>query len=469
MKLTGVFGRLITANFILLIFLSLFMTYILQKTEKLNLILHQITSVELPLIEKTDRLMNAVVGIEEFRDKYLIAEDEDFLHQYENYKISAALLLNDIDSLIAIEKRNVFDSLSSSFAEYISLNTLFLEKQEGIEKPSPETVTSNISALRKLAAAERGKGLKLSEKLSREVNEAAIAVGFAGVVLIILLAFLNTRNIVLPIKKLRKSTHLVAGGLYPEDISSDGPYEIRQLADDFSVMVRRLKENDELRSEFIGNVSHELRTPLTSIKEASEMLKEDYFRDDRRSSENLLYIINSESERMINSVNNILEITRLDMAKSAYDFESADIGKIAASAIAKTAPIAERRKIDISSEIQKGIKVAADTEKLSVVFANLIGNALKYSPENTRIRITAENKDGFICVCVSDQGIGVSEDELTLIFERYRRGSNRTPEYKGTGLGLAICSRIIEKHGGEIWAESSGGEGSRFYFTLRCA
>ncbi|ADD68388.1 integral membrane sensor signal transduction histidine kinase [Denitrovibrio acetiphilus DSM 12809] len=472
MKRTGVFGRLIVANLILLIFLSIFITYIFNKTQKLNSLLRQITSIELPIIENTDKLRNTVSGLAGFREKYLISMDSDFLSRYTDYTEASDRLVNDIRTLINDNtKLKAFESLQTAYTEYITDSEFYLlNRSKETIQPDIQPVADAIAGLRDIAMKERSNSLKISGILSEQVKVAAFIFIFSGFILIVLLAFLNTRNIVIPIKKLRGNTHLVAKGSYPDNINSDGPYEISQLAEDFSVMVHRLKENDELRSEFIGNVSHELRTPLTSIREASEMLKEEYFRGDKETSNNLLNIISSESDRMINSVNNILEITRLDMAKEYYDFEQTDIGKIAHSAIEKTAPIAERRNITVTSLISKGeVQALVDVEKIAVVFVNLLGNALKYSDQNTHVTISADRCGEFLCVCVKDEGIGISQDELSKIFERYRLGSNRSTEYKGTGLGLAICKKIIERHGGEIWAESSKGEGTRFYFTLRYA
>jgi len=472
MKLKGIFGRLFISNFIILIFLSLFMTYIFTKTQKLNALLHQVTAVELPMIEKADRLYNLISEIGEFRDKYRISYDSDFLDRYKQYSGDASALLTDMWLLISErEKEEAFNALKQSYSQFMSANTAYLwNMSEDAVPPSADELTKAVSVLRDIAMHQRSESLRISGVLSEEVTAGVFIFIITGIALILAIAYFNTRNIVIPLNKLSGETHRVIEGTYPEAIEADGPYEIKKLAEDFGVMLCRLKENDELKGEFIGNVSHELRTPLTSIREASEMLKENYFQKDRISSEKLLNIISGESQRMINSVNNILEMTRLDMSEVSYQCEKADMGRMIQSAVMKSEPIAGKRHIKIVSHVPVDkVFAVADIEKISVVLINLIGNALKYSYEGGVINIYAKESGSFLRFCVEDNGVGISADELSIIFERYRQGSNKTSEYKGSGLGLAICTKILEKHGGKIWAESSEGNGSRFFFTLQSA
>ncbi len=469
MKLNGIFARLIVMNFILLIFLSIFMSVIFMKIQKLNRLMERVTLVEIPVIERTDRLSGLILRQIEFREKYLISMDTDFLRQYEQFGGSFRAVLKELDAIISSgSKKEALDRLKSAYAAFSSEeSTYMLGGGQEEQMPSVNGVSSALEHLRGIAAQKREKGLRTSGKLVEQVRTEAFVFIVTGGVFIVFLAFLNTKSIAAPIRKLSENTRKVTDGYYPEIVSGGGPAEVRQLSEDFGVMVHRLKESDELRTEFIGNVSHELRTPLTSIREASAMLKEGYFQDDRESSLRLLNIIETESNRMINSVNNILEITRLDLAQDTYEIVKTDINSIAASSVEKTAPIAARRGISVFNGIERQTNVFADAEKLALVFDNLLGNALKYSGDGSQVEISVIHSGGFVTVCVADSGVGVDEAELSLIFERYRLGSNRSSEYKGSGLGLAICRKIIEKHGGTIWAESKKGCGSRFCFTLR--
>ncbi|WP_303851078.1 HAMP domain-containing sensor histidine kinase [Seleniivibrio woodruffii] len=469
MKLNGIFARLIAMNFILLAFLSIFMSVIFMKIQKLNGLMERVTLVEIPVIERADRLSGIILRQIEFREKYLISMDTDFLRQYEQYGGSFRSVLKELDAIISGgSKKEALERLKTAYASFSAEeSTYMLGGGQEEHMPSVNGVSSALEHLRGIAAQKREKGLRTSGKLVEQVRTEAFAFIVTGGVLIVLLALTNTKSIAVPIRKLSESTRKVTDGSYPEMVCHGGPSEVRRLSEDFGVMVRRLKESDELRTEFIGNVSHELRTPLTSIREASAMLKEGYFHDDRESSLRLLNIIETESNRMINSVNNILEITRLDLAQDTYEIIKTDINRIVVSSIEKTAPIAARRGITVVNTIEPDLTAFADAEKLSLVFDNLIGNALKYSGAGTQVKISATCSGGVVTVCVADSGAGVDEAELSLIFERYRLGSNRSSEYKGSGLGLAICRKIIEKHGGSIWVKSEKGCGSRFCFTLR--
>lgn len=226
-------------------------------------------------------------------------------------------------------------------------------------------------------------------------------------------------------------------------------------------------ELDKSRREFVANVSHELRTPLTSIKGACETVMDDpdMPEDTRRY---FLDMALTESDRMTRIVSDLLVLSRLDNKRTQWKVESFDICRSISRLIeVMRVDIEARRHTVTFTPIGEIPPLTADKERIEQVLINLISNAVKYTPEGGRIDIAASCAEEKITVRVSDNGIGVPEEDLAHIFERfYRVEKSRTSETGGTGLGLAIARELIEAHGGTIRLESKLGEGSTVTVTL---
>jgi two-component system sensor histidine kinase GlrK len=476
MKFTGIFGRLAITNIILLIFISIFLVYVFHKTEQIQTMLHEVTAVNLPIISDTVSLNESVQRINEFRLKYILTGDEDFLEAYKSYRNQADETLRQLHSIVAGE--NKLKSLKEVSSGYERFKTIS-DSQIELHRVNPEHVSSiintvsmklesDIQVLREIADKERQSILRRSGRMvdrlqSRSIIFMVLCMVAAGAV-----AFFNTRTIAVPLMKLGEKTNEIAAGRFPEKFSFNAPDEIKKLAADFNIMITRLKEGREQKEEFVSNVSHELKTPLSSIKEAALMLKEDVIKNDPESSQKLLEIIEAETERLIGSVHSIIEISKLDINDAPYDIRKCDMKSVINDIVSKTAPIARSKKIAVIVDIDEKLpSAAADPEIIGLTVENIISNALKYTPEKGEIVISAvETDERMMLISVKDNGRGIDEDELSHIFERYRRGRNQSGGIKGTGLGLAIAKKIVARHGGDIWVKSKTGEGSEFLFTL---
>ena len=220
------------------------------------------------------------------------------------------------------------------------------------------------------------------------------------------------------------------------------------------------------RREFVANVSHELRTPLTTMRSYLEALAEGAWQD-RDIAPQFLDVTQNETERMIRLVNDLLQLSKMDSKDYRFNKDWVDF-------------ILFFDKIIDRFEMTKGINVTfnrflpkkamfveIDQDKITQVLDNIISNALKYSPEGGTITFTVKEKEGFIEISVSDQGLGIPKDNLEKIFERfYRVDKARTRQMGGTGLGLAIAKEMISAHGGDVWAKSKEGKGTTIVFTL---
>ncbi|MBU8730779.1 MULTISPECIES: cell wall metabolism sensor histidine kinase WalK [Cytobacillus] len=223
---------------------------------------------------------------------------------------------------------------------------------------------------------------------------------------------------------------------------------------------------DMERREFVANVSHELRTPLTTMRSYLEALADGAWRDEEIAP-NFLDVTQNETERMIRLVNDLLQLSKMDskdyrLTKDWTDFIFFYNRIIDRFEMTKQQNVTFERKLPDHSAF-----VEIDEDKLTQVLDNIISNALKYSPEGGKVTFSIEEKDEFIIVSVSDQGVGIPKENIDQIFERfYRVDKARTRKLGGTGLGLAIAKEMVEAHGGKIWAASTEGKGTTISFSL---
>jgi two-component system sensor histidine kinase GlrK len=261
----------------------------------------------------------------------------------------------------------------------------------------------------------------------------------------------------------------VAGGKFGEPLKISSPPEIKELADTFNMMCERLKELDQMKIDYISHLSHELRTPLTVIKEASSMLKEGVFSKAPEKQEDLFVLIKAECERLILSVNRILDFSRMEAGKMFFSFQKASLRPIIEKNILKLSPLTQKKKMDITLEIPEDIpSLRMDRERIEEVFENLLSNALKFTMEGGKITVSVKNnnENNTVEISVSDNGRGIPEDGLMQVFDKFKRVDDKRGAIRGTGMGLAIVRHIINAHGGHIWVKSKVGEGSIFTFSL---
>nr|WP_300004166.1 ATP-binding protein [Tissierella sp.] len=234
--------------------------------------------------------------------------------------------------------------------------------------------------------------------------------------------------------------------------------------------VTRFKEVDQLKSEFVSTVSHEFRTPLTSIAMSVGLLLDKIPGEINEDQKELIEAIKEDSDRLINLVTELLDLSRIESGKIQMNIISNDIKEIVSSTVKHFKLQAEMKNATIDIDIKENMaKVKADYNKISWVLTNLIGNALRYikSDGTGKITVKAMQTADKMLISVEDNGKGIPEEYKRKIFEKFIQIRDEHGENNGsTGLGLAISKEIVISHGGEIWVNSKVGEGSTFYFTL---
>lgn len=232
------------------------------------------------------------------------------------------------------------------------------------------------------------------------------------------------------------------------------------LADDRTEITR----TEEIRNDFVANVSHELKTPVGAISLLAEALESSA--DDEQAVRRFAKRMHKESGRLAALVQDIIELSRLQGASVSQEGGAVDMNAVIAEAVDRSQLPAESKKIQIVVGEPADATVFGDRDLLVTALRNLIDNAIRYSPENTKVGVGVRSKDGLIAVSVTDQGEGMTPEDQERVFERfYRVDAARSRHTGGTGLGLSIVKHVASNHGGEVTLWSRLGQGSTF--TLR--
>ncbi|AZB43899.1 HAMP domain-containing histidine kinase [Bacillus sp. FJAT-42376] len=227
--------------------------------------------------------------------------------------------------------------------------------------------------------------------------------------------------------------------------------------------ITELKKLEQMRKDFVANVSHELKTPITSIKGFSETLL-DGAMSDKQTLEYFLSIILKESDRLQSLIQDLLDLSKIEQQAFKLTFNDCNLHEIMDDIVAILSSKAEEKEITLLAESEADVIPAiGDVYRIKQIFINLINNALTYTPKGGSVHITLRNGKDHAIVTVADTGIGISEDEIPRIFERfYRVDKARSRNSGGTGLGLAIVKHLVEAHRGQIHVTSQVGKGTTF-------
>ena len=228
---------------------------------------------------------------------------------------------------------------------------------------------------------------------------------------------------------------------------------------------------EDMQRDFVANVSHELKTPLTTIKSYTETLMDGAV-EDPDMARSFLGIVDNEADRMNRLVKDLLQLSRLEQRQERMHFLEGNIVALVRQCMVKVEMTAQQKGHQLNAlfDEKMNIRVLMDRDRMEQVILNVLSNAIKYTPDGGRIDVDIDSDGKKVQIIVSDNGIGISEEELPRIFERfYRVDKARSRKMGGTGLGLAITKQIVEEHQGTITAESTLGKGTKFIIALRVA
>ncbi|MCR5294789.1 MAG: HAMP domain-containing histidine kinase [Lachnospiraceae bacterium] len=283
---------------------------------------------------------------------------------------------------------------------------------------------------------------------------------------VLLLGYFLAGVLVSPFLKITDAIEDVSDGFTEEAVSVPDYTETELITTAFNRMLARVRRMDASRQEFVSNVSHELKTPLASMKVLADSINGqdnvpiEIYRE-------FMSDITQEIDRENEIITDLLSLVRLDRKAAKMNFELTDIESLLTDNIKRLKPIADRQKILLSLTSDSPVEAEVDTSKISLAFSNLIENGIKYNKPEGLVKVFLTQDKRYFYVTVTDSGMGIPEDQLDHIFERfYRVEKSHSSEIEGTGLGLAITKSVILLHHGAIKVTSKVGEGSTFHVRL---
>ena len=299
----------------------------------------------------------------------------------------------------------------------------------------------------------------------RELEQTGILI-IGGIILVsVILGLFLSRMVVKPLSRITRSIEDVTDGLQTDEISVPDYTETVLITDAFNKMLSRMKVLDDSRQEFVSNVSHELKTPMTSMKVLADSLVGQEGLPEELYQE-FLGDITKEIDRENKIITDLLSLVKMDKTASDVTITHVNINHLLEDILKRLRPIADLRHIDVILDSFRVVEADVDEVKFTLAISNLVENGIKYNVDEgwVRVSLDADHKDFF--VTVTDSGMGIPEDQIERIFERfYRVDKSHSREIGGTGLGLAITRSAIAKHHGTIKVASKEGEGT--IFTVR--
>ena len=305
---------------------------------------------------------------------------------------------------------------------------------------------------------------------SSVITSQLIYITIISLIISTVISLFMSRRISRPIMQMNENAKKLGKGDYDITFEQCGYEELDELADTLNNATQSLEKTDEIRRELIANVSHDLKTPLTMIKAYSEMIR-DLSGENKQKREEHLKVIIDETDRLTRLVNDMMDLSKIESGIITINKEVFNFSELASSLIDRIKLSNMETKHNIEYSIPKDLYVYADKTKIEQVLYNLLANAIKHSGEgvrNIKVNVTASQKR--VKVDVIDDGVGISEENLKHIWDRYYRASESfTRNVQGSGLGLSIVKNILIKHSSDFGVLSEVGKGSDFWFDIERA
>jgi two-component system sensor histidine kinase GlrK len=362
-----------------------------------------------------------------------------------------------------------YNSLFHKEVEFLERNQPYLE--DGYKEEKEKALDEALWELRNLRLRieqDTYEKIRHLAESGAKANKIAIVMAVGFILSGIITSIFITRSITRPLSFMRKKTREVAKGDFEGNLELSSPPEIEDLAHDFNLMCNKLKEMEKLKSDFFSLMAHELRTPVASIKEGTDLLLKGIGEEFKEKRNTVLTIIAEESNRLIDLVNSLLDLSKMEAGMMALNLETSDLKPLINRAISGIEPLAMTKNVSLKVKMPQDLPyVRMDAERILQALRNLIGNAVKFTPGGGQVTVFVRAVEKGVSVWVEDTGPGIPREDLDSIFDKFRQATiSSYSKIKGTGLGLAIVKHIINAHGGKVWVESQPGRGSIFIFLL---
>ncbi len=495
----GLYYRLVAGYLILLFIMILPCAVSIYSLSNIERISTDLAKRNIELSTTVEYLRGVLPSMEAEARRYVT------LHKEDAYKAFKELAGEYSEKLISIRitcpdcVRDKAEELSSHLSALIDLvnqahNSVPVEDASGLSSQSSEleedikVMTSEMMRdLRRIEAILKNDLKNKSEMISSQTTHAkqlTIVIFLAALAFALFAPWLLYKYIKRPIDNLRQGALAIGEGHFDQTIPVETQDELGQLATVFNDMAKRLKELDQLKSDFIAVASHELKTPLSSMIEAAKLLNEPMLGELNEKQQRLVTILNESMTKFKRLIEELLDLSRLQAGLVPIQKQPASVVNMINEVVDTLTPLAQSRAIDLSVTMDEvPDKLNLDRDRMMRAIMNIVQNAIKFSPEGKKVKIllkrVEETRKGkksvakAVKIGVIDAGPGITQDEKDRIFDKFYQ--IQTIRRKGgIGLGLAIAKEIIQAHGGIIWVESPpkekdaivAGRGAAFWIQL---
>lgn len=445
----------------------------------------QLVSRHYPAIESAKWMIDSLYAQVRNEKKYLAVRDHGFLEHFDDdakkfRETLAALLIQDMPPEVHKILKEVealhddYRILFHSEARLQPVRTLKMSKEYDARR---DEIVNRITGLLESFIMRHESTVETVVNDARRRSEQAGIItkqlGILALFLGLLLAGLATYSILAPLRRLQEHIRQIGQGNFKTSVDVPAPSDLQDLVDSVGIMAKKLQELDDLKAEFVSHITHELRSPMTAIHAGTQLLLEEIPGPVTQAQRETLELMVESSRQLIDMISSLLDLSKIEAGMMEYRIVSTDVKRIIDTAINKIRLLADRERIRLSIEAPRGpVFAPVDDARIQQVLDNLLSNAVKFSREGGAIHLKVEPdaKERVLRISVSDTGRGISPESLPHIFERFYQGTMRARGgAAGTGIGLALAKKVVEAHGGRIWAESELGKGTTMTFVLPLA
>jgi len=388
-------------------------------------------------------------------------------------KINSRVLIIDYDKEVLIDSHDLLNGKSIENLDEIDIaldgkDAASLYNIKGLGNTMYVAVPIKSQSYKVLGVVLISSDARIIFERINDTMKNAILTSLLGIFITGIVSFIIADIISSPIKKITDAASSIAMGDFNKKIEVEGTDEISRLGNAFNLMTAKLYQVDEQRIKFVANVSHELRTPLASLKIMSEALLEEKENIKKEVVMDFLVDIDKEVDRLSKVIDSLLYLVNIEKKELELDMKLSYVNYLARNVIKKLNPIAEKNNINIHLVETDRVQIKLDKDKINQALINILGNAIKYTPENgdiyVRIFLSKMNE---VVIEIEDTGIGIPKADIEHIFDRfYRADKARGKDSGGVGLGMSIAKQIINLHQGQITIQSKINKGTKISIIL---
>ena len=478
----SIFWRLTIGFLTIIALVTAVNLFALHQIRQITELSTRLVAAHYPAIESAKWLIDRLYAQVRSEKKYLAVRDDVFLAHFDDdareFRHTFAALKEQESSPEALEAlkdvENLHDEYRILFHSEARLQPAQGRKlSKGYEPRRDRIMNGIIKSLESFIDFHEATVNTVVNDARRRSEQAGVVTKQLVIIALcvgLLLAALATYSILSPLRRLQEHIRQIGQGNFKTDVHVQAPSDLADLVESVGSMAKRLQELDDLKAEFVSHITHELRSPLTAIHAGTQLLLEEIPGPVSQPQRETLQLMVESSRQLIDMISSLLDLSKIDAGMMEYRIASTDIKRVVETGINKIKLLADREHIRIVVVAPRGpLFVKADDGRIQQVLDNLLSNALKFSREGASIhvKLDPDHKARTLRISVSDTGRGISPEALPRIFERFYQGGSRSRTgVAGTGIGLALAKRVVEAHGGKIWAESELGKGTTMTFVL---